>query len=416
MALIICDKAALRLRAQAEDSGFISKDWGFLATPLLLARSQADRLIADLARLEDLIFSLPDRVFGGSMEKMAIDLGVTPELAMCIGSQPLAPTRFPLRWDLIGSHDHWRVLEINTGFCLGGLNTAGMMVAYRDVTGYEFLNTDQILGTFISKISSGRIHVVEFDELISSYGFFAKSLAEALARNSNCQVTWGPLSQLEKGLGNLNGVIPMMTFQELALHDSQAAKLLLLQPENSLLHPAEILFTDKGILAWLYEPWLRKFLTEDEKELIARLVPKTQALNAKNVEQFLGDSGQWVLKPCASYGGEGIVCQWTVMDWSAQLAYACNSGERWVVQQAVKAEIIEDLVTVMADGTVARGFGEPVLGLITVEKKLAGGFSRVLLNVENPGVTNAHCGAASGWVVIKDEYREHESCRSSFPK
>lgn len=381
----LSDRTARQLREEAVASGFISKEWAYMATPHVIPRSVFDRLVADLASLEELIFSLPNRAFQGSLSAMACALGYDARIADLMDEIPLKDSPFPLRWDMI--HDQcWRLLEINTGYCMGGFNVGGLPDAHRAAgERWAFLDTDRLLARHIPP---GDVQIVEMDELVEDYGFFADGLTRNISPHRKGSVSWYSLSQVDGSAG----VLPMMTYQELA----DAGKSL---PGKSFLHPAETLFADKEILAWLHEPSFQEYFSPLEKALVNQLVPLTYRLRDATPPA----DGNWVLKPCGSYGGKGVKCQWTSPTWNADLeAAAADQKQRYILQLAARASA-GDFVTVGPDDRVHRGRGEPVLGLITIGRQPVGGLSRVIVSDERPGITNAHCGAAMGLVAVDEE-------------
>ncbi|MFG2717341.1 hypothetical protein ACGFW5_03400 [Streptomyces sp. NPDC048416] len=93
----------------------------FLTRPAFVDSAEAARLEADLNGAMDLLFSLPDRLFGGDAHAFAAAVGLRPEqarLALRIPGQE--PARIG-RADLYHDGDTFRLLEFNLSSALGGL-------------------------------------------------------------------------------------------------------------------------------------------------------------------------------------------------------------------------------------------------------------------------------------------------------
>lgn len=114
----ITDASSWRL--QVIEHGIIDPSWEWLLTAVVYNRSELQRLQVSLARLERLMEEAW-LVYCHQPAALLQELGIPEWMHDYIKlDKYVAPV--PLRWDAICRETHWKILEINTGFCLGGLN------------------------------------------------------------------------------------------------------------------------------------------------------------------------------------------------------------------------------------------------------------------------------------------------------
>ena len=95
-----------------------------LTRPVFLDDAVVSRLGEDVGRLHAALISLPDRLFGGDVAAFNRAVGVTGAQARAIArSAPATPTSMS-RTDFYQDDDGFRVLEVNMGSALGGLDNA----------------------------------------------------------------------------------------------------------------------------------------------------------------------------------------------------------------------------------------------------------------------------------------------------
>lgn len=95
-----------------------------LPRPAFLDRAEVARLDEDLRNLQDALYALPHRLFGGDIGAFARAAGMNPDQVTAVlrGRGP-APTRMG-RADIYHDGEHFRLMELNLGSALGGLDNA----------------------------------------------------------------------------------------------------------------------------------------------------------------------------------------------------------------------------------------------------------------------------------------------------
>src|SRR5215218_4936279 len=119
------DPGALRAAAlAAADLGPTSYGGRCLTRPAFLDRAERDLLESDLLRLRSALTALPDRLFGGDLGAFARAAGMTgPQVTAILRGRGDAPTQLT-RADLYHDGAAFRLMELNIGSTVGGLDNA----------------------------------------------------------------------------------------------------------------------------------------------------------------------------------------------------------------------------------------------------------------------------------------------------
>jgi hypothetical protein len=405
------------------NGGLNSSEWDFYATPIFIPPRVAQDLGEKLKILEKLIFDLPERLFEGDWKAFYNSLQLDPPIIEALLKYGQKKVMFPLRWDLIPTENQWKIIELNAGYCLGGIGNFHLNEAYSKLAHkYGFkLHNEAIPNCFqaiinnikmrLSLTDKEAIAILEVPEVYHKYKFYIDALEKGLNSVSSWQFLSGPTTDLEMKLGSLHfrnqpiqAIVPMFTIEELIQNQQQNFSLIQALTEKrvtNILNFDEFAFSNKLVFSILWNEKNMQNFTELEVATIKDLIPKTFQVNDKNLPLFY--EGEWVLKPSDNYGGVGVVCRWEVSqtEWE-NLLKEISSSKTYVIQERAKSISIPSGIIKNNYETV---FGEakPVVGLITLDGKIVGGLSRTVINVENPGVVNAHRGAASGVITLERE-------------
>ena len=98
----------------------------YLSRPLFLGREECDQLYADLANLRAALISLPGRLYGGDLAAFARAVGASEiQVSAVLRSRGSSTdvTR-QTRADLYADQSGFRLLELNMGSALGGMDNA----------------------------------------------------------------------------------------------------------------------------------------------------------------------------------------------------------------------------------------------------------------------------------------------------
>jgi len=400
-------------RSKAENCGLISPNWNFLASPIAFREEGFDQLVAQLAVLESLIFDLPNRLFKGSQRQFSESLGIDKHIADFLELIDEVPVKPPLRWDLVPSIEGWKILELNAGACLGGFNGYPLYLCYSKLAN---LSNNKVSDHFPNAIAfySRRIlrnivqdeklklFVAETKQYYSDYEFFLNSIVDDLNRINLLPVQAIKSCDIEDNRAYL---LPMFTVEELLDTNNEHQRLvdgLIAGNIKSLIPFSEFVYSNKGVLALLWDQSNWKMFSDSEISVIKSLIPKSYFLESEDHDLL---ATAFVVKPSAGYGGSGVYCSWEYDEASLMLLVekSVAANEIYIVQEKVSGEKLK-AITVDTNNNVEIGFGYPVLGLITINSEPVGGLARVILNHDSPGTINAHKGAALGLATQPIKY------------
>lgn len=337
-----------------------------LFPPPIFADAFVAELTADVRSLLTLLYSLPERIFGGDVAAWMEFQGLPDDerelLSGLLSERNLMVARQFARPDFLLTDDGPRLVEINVSPPLGGLNTHDPYVRQFRRSGYHdhlvrsgfpvsAPDMTSVWGAALRQIArvrpeTGRPLLYEaianpkdinsgrtaFERLVGENGYdYANGLVQDL------EVTDAGVFLAGR---RIHAVFAMYTWQEVrefvpptltrALADADAAGLV-----DFLAPPTYALFDHKSNLELLSSPEFAGFFSEPERRLIRRYVPETFRLTAANTDRVLGDKDRLVLKPASEYGGRGILFgdQMTPGEWSGAVHAAIASGAGYVCQR-----------------------------------------------------------------------------------
>ncbi|MEU5691386.1 hypothetical protein [Actinosynnema sp. NPDC020468] len=308
--------------------------------PFFLDRVTADAVAADVRAFFELLYSLPGRMFGGSVPRFARALGIPPEEAELMGDD-----RPPVygRADLYRVGDGFRLLEINAGAQLGGhdlgeiarvLNDDPTLAPFVRRHGLRHVNPVEKLIEAVG--SDGTIAFLEEGGMLEKFGRGFASLRESFAR-LGVEVLLGELEDVTERNGylhlrgtRLDKVIRYFSARQAVDYDvlRKATGTFLFTPFSSYL------YGNKSTLALLSEH--RETLTAGEGELVDRLLPWTRYLDRVPRDHVRENRADLILKAAGEFAGTGVHAGWLHDDreWARLLDEV--AGQPYVVQERVR--------------------------------------------------------------------------------
>lgn len=399
------DAQQIAIRRKAIEMGIIYPQWDFIVSPVIFRKNPLTSLIKKLSILERLIIDLPQRIFNGDNESFFQYLGIPLTLkSFLLNYQKPKSNNFPIRWDLMLTESGWKLLELNTGYALGGINSCRIEEVYRFLTNSNHLYFPNAFSSILNSLElpvTNCMIIADVPGQYEKYLFFTRSLVEGFQKEYSGEVVYASLietiadrQQLILNGKKIDKVMPLFTLAELfsmEKNHTDYIKLFQQQSDLSLLDFTEYIYSNKGIWALLCDSQWWKYFHPQEINAIVDLVPHTEFVCSNKKY----DQEKWLLKPTDDYGGKGIVCGWNVSreEWKKSLAVA--QANHFIIQKKVSS-IVLPMTVVTRDEKVIQGNARSVLGLITLQGNPIGGLSRCFLNVDEPGVVNAHQGAAVG--------------------
>jgi hypothetical protein len=355
----------------------------FLNGPAFLGETERRTVVEDLHMVYELLRSLPERVFGGSITALAAAVGMDPLQSALITRSARTGALLPLgRADLYHDGAGFKLLEFNLTSALGGFENADInraMLAYppleefvrrhglryRDTLGRMVRTMNAECATYIPTDRAPVVAVVDTVDNFAVVGprlrVFAAKLADYGAEGIACDL--GELTY-PNGRPTVSGRMIDIVFRYFLPEDltdpSSAAQLepLLVAVEQGKVGlfsrlDAE-LYGNKGTLAILSDEQHRDLFDAAELACIDRLLPWTRYVRPRATDpggaqvdmltHALARQQELILKPTLLHGGNGITAGWEAdaAEWEHKVTSAMNGP--FVLQHRVRpaAELFPD--------------------------------------------------------------------------
>jgi hypothetical protein len=344
-----------------------------LTRPVFLEHAEFAVLRDDLLALHAALACLPDRLFGGDVPAFARAVGMTgPQLAAVelAGGQP--PTRL-CRADLFRNDTAFRVMELNLGSALGGLDNALLNRAFLTEPavaefvaghGLSYTDTMSVLAATLRAecgIGDGGQPLIAVADWPDSFGVLHRQLragAGQLARYGLTAVAChvGELScrggRVWLGSRPVDVVYRVFLIEDLLRPEAGDLAGPLLRAagrgEVKLFAPMDAeVYGSKGALALLSDEANRHLFTAAELTRLDRIVPWTRMVRPGPVTVDGGGQADMaayaqaerehlVLKPTALHSGAGVIQGWLTSPdvWRDRLG-AAMSGP-YVLQRRIR--------------------------------------------------------------------------------
>jgi hypothetical protein len=368
------DRAAwlVRLARQQFNLAATSYDGDCLTRPVFLEHAEFAVLRDDLAALHAALASLPARLFGGDLAAFARAVGMTGAQVTAIQRAGAGgPTRLG-RADVFRDEAAFRVLELNLGSALGGLDNALLNRAFladSAVAGFvashglSYVDTmDVVVDTLRSEcaIPDGAQPLIAVADWPDSF-----AVLEPQLRYSAAQLARYGLEAVPCHLGQLRAADRRVWLDGRPVDVIYRIFLIkdLLRPEagelaDPLLRAAERgevmlfapmdaeLYGSKGALALLSDEANRHLFSEAELASLDRILPWTRMVRpgpatvgggqVDMAEYAYAEREHLVLKPTALHSGAGVIQGWLTSpdDWRRQVSAAMDGP--FVLQRRVQ--------------------------------------------------------------------------------
>jgi hypothetical protein len=343
-----------------------------LNRPVFLGQDERAQLDRDLTNLHAALSAIPERLFGGDLGAFARAAGMTPaqETAILRG-QAQPPTRMA-RADLYADGTGFRLMEMNLGSTLGGLDNALLNRAFLEhpsLAGFaathhlSYVDTMAELARTIlteCKVPSGQRPLMAAADWPASFPTLEARLrysAEQLARFGidavACHVGQLRIAGGRVWLDDRQVDVVYRLFMIEDLLDPAGPELVdpvlraAERGEVAIFAPMHAeLFGSKSALAMVSDERYRQLARPDELASLDRLLPWTRLTHpgpvtvhgeqVDLVEYALDQREELVLKPTMLHGGAGVVPGWLVDadEWRRQLTAAMYRP--FVVQRRIR--------------------------------------------------------------------------------
>ncbi len=370
--------------------------------PILTAAAMASMGVAANALLE-IVFSLPNRIFGGDLDRMLEFQRVAASDAEYLRgfyTEPLlSRARLFARPDLILTSSGWSVVEMNISAPVGGLGICDRYAkAFADDNLYRYLSEHDArprhppLGATWGEIvceNCRRLRKRECPLLLELVADpanpednFSRPDFKLMACESGFDVLTAHTSQVRVHADGVyfhdqraDVVYTDFVYAEQKQH-GVAPELMtaLVQAEEDglvdlFMSPAYTLYDSKANLAVMTSDEFAGRFTPQERALIARHVPKTWVLSNETLDLARERRPDLVLKPASEFGGREVIFGNQVSDaaWGERLRDVLRSAVPYVVQA-----MVEDVAVYQFPGECNSGPRSVCIGPIILGGRHAG--------------------------------------------
>ncbi|MFE0673965.1 hypothetical protein [Streptomyces sp. NPDC058867] len=402
----------------------------WLARPVFLGGEELARLAGDLDHLLTALDSLPEKLFGGDFGAFARAVGLSePQVEAVLQNRGERMTR-QSRADLVCDGDGFKLLELNIGSAIGGVDNVDVcrellevpvLAEFAERHGLTFVDSlrEQVHNILTETgFSAGDHPVVALTEWPTAFSDELPYMTQLCERWNELGLDATPchLGQLEVREGRVwlgdrpvDIIVRTFLIRDVTTPDAPA----LTGPVFDAARRGEVkvftpldtsAYASKAALSLLSEEGNRHLFAPEILESLDRILPWTRRVRREEVtlengervdlvEYALTHAEDLVLKPTSLSGGKGVVLGWaedlTPEAWRAHVLAALDSPH--VLQRRVRPA--QETVPVPGGG-VDRF--RPVWGIITGVNGFIGGSVRAIPSAAGDVVVNVANGAHVG--------------------
>jgi hypothetical protein len=383
---------------------FFGRTWGArqLARPLFVPGHHLQRAADDVHALFELMFALPQRLYGGDLPRLCADLDMN-ERAARLACAAAASGRTPLytRPDLYYDGTSFTLLETNAGTECGGVDATAINEAYLALPEFRafadehelgYVDTGEWIADYLRElaapITGGRDPVVALIDIstnIDAWHEYYRAFVAHMA-DRDIEILISHIADLGSRDGKLtvdgrpiDVTLRYFTLEEICADPRAEEWLAPVQrahDEGTTAFIASLdyaIYANKGMLAMVSELHDRGELSADEAAVVDRILPWTRRVTPDLWDRCQADRERLLLKPSVGGGGSGVTTGWTVTDAEWEVAFKNALHTPYVVQR--RAHVLLEPVP---DDEAARGTADwlPVYGMFVFERGYAGSFIR----------------------------------------
>ncbi|WP_051338090.1 hypothetical protein [Streptomyces flavidovirens] len=435
------DSGLRTLTAQTTVPAEYDKAYGhvLLPRPIFVSEREIRAFADDLAAVFRTLVSLPRRCFDGDLARYGAAIGLPPELIEVMSEGATGDPLLYARADAFHDGTGFRLLELNVGSELGGVDSAQLNRAFLDVPAFRSFAEANALGHtdtmdhLVAELRAAAagvgadpvspvVALIEGPGALGDHDSVFLSIQEDMSRHG-IELLLGEIQELTEGADGklvLRGRpvdVVLRYFAAGQIAGDPVARAALTRVNrahaarrSALFTPLEgALFTSKAALGLLHLPAVRAALSESERELVDRVLPRTWVLGTEGSEEALAHArthrAALVLKPGIGYSADGVVIGRDVTDaeWEAAL-------EATAVRDYVAQELVVPALEPVVDPETGRT-GEWVAnwGIFVTPRGFGGAFCRALQPKDGSVITYANPGTRGTCVFTCPEVEFEES-------
>ncbi len=404
-----------------------------LTRPVIVGKREITAFGEDLRAVFRILTSLPERVFDGDLDRYCAAIGLDERLAAVMRTGASGTPEVYARADAYHDGRSFRLLELNVGSELGGVDHSQINRAFLDVeafggfardNGLEFTDTMEHLVAGLRRaaapVTSGDpvVALIEGPGALREHDHVFTAIREAI-RDHGIDLMLGEIQdlRLREGKLTLNGtsldvVLRYFSSAQIAEDpDATEAYEMVMKSHadgrTAVFTPLDsALYTSKASLGLLHELRVREVLDDEERRIVDRVVPRTWTIgSAEERHDAAATAGfeaglayaeahreSLVLKPGMGYSADGVVIGRELTDSAWRKALEQTRGRDYVAQELVVPAgepVLDPVSGVVQDWNLN-------WGIFASEAGYAGAFVRALkpqdgsvISFGNPGTRSA---------------------------
>ncbi|WP_157384083.1 hypothetical protein [Burkholderia glumae] len=290
--------------------------------------------------------SIPHRLYRGDFKKIGEQCGYsTTKLNKLTAFTEFEYDQVFARSDMVLHKGKWKILELNIGSFVGGMQSASLPRIAGINQNFDVLEAWSLRLANHFQIRDKNIAFVGESSEIEKYSKPLSIYTEQLQHHVNTEVLLIGASELEWTGSQLlcrgraiDIVYCLFDINTLERHAKEFHPLMSAVSFGAVKCPMSPLYksvANKGMLALLWKLRDGRILTEKECELIENHIPHTYWVERSNAAALVSQQERLVLKPVDGHCGEDVVCgrELTRSDWLKAIDDACNRSPRQFVAQ-----------------------------------------------------------------------------------
>jgi len=371
-----------------------------IASPVLVSRQSALSAGLATARLVDLIYSLPQRLFGGDVGTFARACGFEQSVVETMMSTPSASSARFARSDAYFTTSGWKFTEFNIGSSIGcyhldwafqELERQAQVQHMLDMHNAKRTDTATVWTQMV--LQEAQLHDSGVDEpnicIVDSADHFAKhadwnmAMAHALRGTARAQASACTIADLQVASNGvfLRGQRVHYIYRLFGVSDIRKQPCLY-EPLLRCVREEQVgmgmpldsrLYGNKAVLALLSDPAYATQYSADELSNIHQYIPPTRLLSRPNIGFGLENQKTLVAKPVDGQGGIGVIFgqDFSATEWAERLDHLATGGVAHVLQERIHSQPCRITGWSMREGCVSREVNL-IFGLFAINSAYAG--------------------------------------------
>ncbi|WP_158904536.1 hypothetical protein [Burkholderia sp. L27(2015)] len=371
-----------------------------IASPVLVPRQSALSAGLATARLVDLIYSLPQRLFEGDVRTFARACGLELGAVETIISTPNASSARFARSDAYFTTSGWKFTEFNIGSSIGcyhldwafqELERQAQVQHVLDTHNAKRIDTATLWTQMVlqeaqlrySGVDEPNICIVDSTDHFNKHADWNRAMAHALRDTARAQASACTIADLQIAPNGVffQGQRVHYVYRLFGVSDIRKQPCLY-EPLLRCVREEQVgmgmpldsrLYGNKAVLALLSDPAYATHYSANELSDIHQYIPPTRLLSKSNIAFGLENQRTLVAKPVDGQGGVGVIFgqDFSAAAWVERLNHLATGGVAHVLQERIHPQPCSITGWSVREGCVSREVNL-IFGLFAINSAYAG--------------------------------------------